>query len=333
MSKYIFVFIFLGFISCKKTERDYTYDNIDFKQEMRNFVKHISHYAKNQKPGFNIITQNGVELITVNGRPDGITHYDYVDALDAQSQEGLFYGYEVDDMPTTPDKIRYLKQFLNKAKAQDKTIMITDYCSSPDNIRKSRDSVEHNQYIGFTATHRELDIIPQLPVPNENHQDIDNLNQAKNYLYLINYQNFSNKMRLLESIAVTNYDVVIMDLFYQGQAFTTQDLERLSHKANGGKRLLIAYVSIGEAEDYRYYWQASWNNDHPVWLDEENPDWQGNYKVRYWEKDWQDIIYGNNQSYLKKVIDAGFDGAFLDVIDAYEFFEQKTGNNDTSVSN
>jgi len=324
MIKYIFPFIVLGLFSCKKTDRDYTYDNINFKQEMRDFVVHISDYAKNQKPGFNIITQNGVELITVNGKPDGITNYHYVEALDAQSQEGLFYGYETDDVATPLNKTQYLKQFLNKAKAENKAILITDYCSSADNIRKSRDSIAHNHYIGFTATHRELDIIPQLPVPDENNQDIDNLNEAKNYLYLINYQNFTNKQRLIESIATTNYDVVIMDLFFQGQAFTPQDLALLRHKQNGGERLLIAYVSIGEAEDYRYYWQASWDNDHPIWLDDENPNWQGNYKVRYWEKDWQKIIFGNNHSYIKKVINAGFDGAFLDVIDAYEYFEEKT---------
>jgi len=87
----------------------------------------------------------------------------------------------------------------------------------------------------------------------------------------------------------------------------------------------LAYISIGEAENYRYYWQSQWNNDPPIWLDEENPDWHGNFKVRYWEPEWQNIIYGNNQSYLKKVLDAGFDGAYLDIIDAFEFFEDKTG--------
>ena len=25
----------------------------------------------------------------------------------------------------------------------------------------------------------------------------------------------------------------------------------------------------------------------PAWLERENPDWDGNYKVRYWHPDWQ----------------------------------------------
>ena len=33
--------------------------------------------------------------------------------------------------------------------------------------------------------------------------------------------------------------------------------EELKIKDNGGKRIVIAYLSIGEAEDYRYYWNKS----------------------------------------------------------------------------
>lgn len=80
-------------------------------------------------------------------------------------------------------------------------------------------------------------------------------------------------------------------------------------------------MSIGEAEDYRYYWQSGWNSDKPSWMVAENPDWPGNYKVKYWEKEWQDIIFGNAYSYLDKIIDANLDGVYLDIIDAFEYFE------------
>ena len=53
-----------------------------------------------------------------------------------------------------------------------------------------------------------------------------------------------------------------------------------------------------------------------------SPDWEGNYKVRYWEEDWQAIIYGDADSYLQKILDAGFDGVYLDIIDAFEYFER-----------
>jgi cysteinyl-tRNA synthetase len=58
-----------------------------------------------------------------------------------------------------------------------------------------------------------------------------------------------------------------------------------------------------------------------VWLDKENPEWAGNYKVKYWAEEWQRIITGNRDSYLRNITDVGFDGVYLDIIDAYEYFE------------
>ena len=104
----------------------------------------------------------------------------------------------------------------------------------------------------------------------------------------------------------------------------------LKTKKKGSSRLVIAYMSIGEAETYRYYWHKSWDNNGdgradpgaPDWLTEENPDWEGNYKVHYWDPGWQSIIFGNDNSYLKSIIDRGFDGVYLDIIDAFGYFEE-----------
>jgi cysteinyl-tRNA synthetase len=61
----------------------------------------------------------------------------------------------------------------------------------------------------------------------------------------------------------------------------------------------------------------------PSWLGPENPDWPGNHRVRYWKKKWQDIFLGNGDSYIRKIIDAGFEGVYLDLIDAFEFWEEE----------
>ena len=81
---------------------------------------------------------------------------------------------------------------------------------------------------------------------------------------------------------------------------------------------MLAYLSIGEAEDYREYWEKSWNDGYrPKWLDEENPDWPGNFKVKYWHPEWQHLMLKQ----IDKIIDQGFDGVYLDTIDAYEYYE------------
>ncbi len=139
---------------------------------------------------------------------------------------------------------------------------------------------------------------------------------------MLNPGEYTTKAAFISAIQATNYDLVITDLFYEGtDELTSSDVATLKVKTNGGARLVIAYMSIGEAENYRYYWQREWETSPPSWLSEENPDWPGNYKVRYWDEDWQNIVYGNDSSYLKKIIDAGFDGVYLDIIDAFEYFE------------
>jgi cysteinyl-tRNA synthetase len=95
-----------------------------------------------------------------------------------------------------------------------------------------------------------------------------------------------------------------------------------STAASSTERLVIAYMSIGEAEDYRYYWQPGWNSAPPGWLLGENPQWEGNYLVEYWDAQWQDIIFGSDDSYLGRILNCGFDGVYLDKIDSFETLEE-----------
>ena len=137
------------------------------------------------------------------------------------------------------------------------------------------------------------------------------LDQVNDFLYQL--QNLD-----LTAVGDSAYDLVVMDYSSDGSAageFTAAQIKALKHSA-GGEKIVLAYMSIGEAEDYRFYWQAGWEPGNPAWLDEENPNWGGNYKVRYWDPDWQTIIF----DYTDRLLDAGFDGAYLDIIDAYEYY-------------
>ena len=104
------------------------------------------------------------------------------------------------------------------------------------------------------------------------------------------------------------------------QSLTPTDLELLKQKENGGLRLVLACVSIGQAEGNRYYWNNDWLSDPPLWLKQEDPENPGRYYVNYWETPWQAIIFGSANSYMNKVMDAGFDGVCLDHLDVYEYF-------------
>ncbi len=46
--------------------------------------------------------------------------------------------------------------------------------------------------------------------------------------------------------------------------------------------------------------------------------------MRYWDPEWERIVFGiaegENKSYLDRIVDAGFDGVYLDIVDAYEYW-------------
>jgi cysteinyl-tRNA synthetase len=98
---------------------------------------------------------------------------------------------------------------------------------------------------------------------------------------------------------------------------TPAEVARLKRKKAGGKRLVLAYLSVGEAQEHRYYWKPEWRVARPEWIISENCRWPRNHLVRYWLPDWKEIIYRGPGSYLSRIVDAGFDGVYLDRIDAY----------------
>lgn len=319
---YFIPFFILFFGSCTKEDNSNPQSISDSKQKMRDFVIGISQYAKVINPNFNIIPQNGIELVGSDGGNYLQSNSNYLNAIDANGQEDLWYGYENDNQATPVATTLYLQDFLNLSQKAGKKILVTDYCSTISKVNNSYFENTRLGYISFAASERQLNGIPATVVYQENNAVILKISQIKNFLYLINPENFATKTAFINAVTATNYDLIIMDFFFHdGTSFTKSEINTLRNKANGGKRLVISYMSIGEAEDYRYYWQSNWNTSKPIWMDSENPDWKGNFKVKYWYPEWQKIIYGNDDSYVKKILDAGFDGVYLDIIDAYEYYE------------
>ena len=219
----------------------------------------------------------------------------------------------------------YLCSFCDILTGQGKMILSIDYCSGKRLMDISYAVNTQKGYISFAADDRLLTNIPKYPKSpyNLNSENIKSLSQAKNFLYLINGNKFSSKDEFIKAVSGTDYDLVITDLFQNDTPFTAEETAKLKTKNNGASRLLICYMSIGEAEDYRYYWEKQWKHRRPSWLDKENSEWKGNYKVKYWDAEWKSIIFGSDDAYLDRILAAGFDGVYLDIIDAFEYFESK----------
>jgi cysteinyl-tRNA synthetase, unknown class len=305
---------------------DPEYGNVDFRQEMRSFVRNLSRYAKAMDADFIVVPQNGQELAAQNGKAGGPAVQEYLEAVDGTGREDLFYGYNADDEPTPKDASNGMTAFCDVFRRNQKEVLVIDYCRSRSKMDDSRLRNQAKGYLSFAAPERDLNVVPDYPPRpwDVNGGDVASLHDARNFLCLINPEKYSSSRGFIDALCGTEYDLVIMDCFFDDRPFTKDDIARLKTKPQGGKRLILSYLSIGEAEDYRYYWNPVWKTVRPAWLGDENPEWEGNYKVRYWDQSWQNIICGGDGSYLKKILDAGFDGVYLDLIDAFGYFEDSS---------
>lgn len=297
--------------------------DINPRAEMRAFIIGMSQYAKAQQPNFSFIPQNGEQILSLTEENASQPAVAYIAAIDGQGREDLWYGYERDNKATNQDDRDQILPYLTLAENNSIEVMVTDYCSDQINMTDSYEQNNQQGFISFAADDRELQGIPDFPDKpfNENSNNIEQLGDVQNFLYLINPGVFASKEVFLIALESSTYDLILIDAFYEDDWLTEGDIDRLSTKPQGGNRLVVSYMSIGEAEDYRFYWQNEWNDSSPSWLAAENSQWKGNYKVRYWEAAWQDIIFGNQEAYLDKILAIGFDGVYLDIVDAYEYFE------------
>lgn len=118
----------------------------------------------------------------------------------------------------------------------------------------------------------------------------------------------------------------------EGRELTSTAVEELRRRP-GKSRIVLAYLSVGEAESYRFYWRNLWSVLPPTWLGPENSAWKGNYPVRFWEPEWQNILLQPRMSvlqrvlemtttwrkaYVDRILEAGFDGIYLDRIDSFD---------------
>lgn len=136
----------------------------------------------------------------------------------------------------------------------------------------------------------------------------------------------------VEALIESRYDLLVLEPTRSDRDssdFDTAGMVEALHassSANFDSKLVIAYIDIGQAEDWRWYWNESWiapteaSRGFPEFLLTVDPDgWEGDYPVAFWYEEWKDILLYGQESSIQQIIDDGFDGIYMDWIEAYEF--------------
>ena len=148
--------------------------------------------------------------------------------------------------------------------------------------------------------------------------------RPESFAYVLQADSFAaSKAQAVERLTACSRDWIVLDTSFSSEIpWERNDLDKLREGRAGRK--ILAYISIGEAEDYRGYWRKEWGGNGkltsvaPKWLGTENPDWKGNYRVKYWHPEWQKLMLDA----VDEVMAHGFDGVYLDIVDGFQTFEQ-----------
>lgn len=142
------------------------------------------------------------------------------------------------------------------------------------------------------------------------------LADVRHWLYLIDV---NLEPETVDRIAASEHDMVVLDFIPSEQNNTDYPMAEVVTQLQDAAhpKLVLAYIDIGEAEDYRTYWRDDWGIGNPEWIAGADPDgWEGNFPVAFWYDGWRDIWLGEG-GYLQAILDAGFDGVYLDWVEAY----------------
>ncbi len=126
--------------------------------------------------------------------------------------------------------------------------------------------------------------------------DRESVRNAKSWSYQLTGDMASTKR--------SNADVAVVDPDHAGNA------DKYKSKSKGGKRQVLAYISVGEAEEGRSYMKGSKQS----WNTGRTQGWSGNYAAKYWDEDWKRIV----KSRVREALAKGYDGVYLDRVDTYE---------------
>jgi len=128
-----------------------------------------------------------------------------------------------------------------------------------------------------------------------------------------------------DRLSRADVDLVVIDrpqTVKGSESFPVRAVVRQVHASEGRSRprkLCLAYVNVGQAEDYRTYWEPYWSapapgrpGNPPFVLVRDPEGWPGNFPVAYWEPAWQRVLFGSATSLVDGALREEFDGVVLD---------------------
>ncbi len=142
----------------------------------------------------------------------------------------------------------------------------------------------------------------------------------------------------LSELAAQSFDMIMIEPSRNGDLSTELTLGEVETLRSSGAcpKQILAYLHLARAEDSATYWDPVWVTGDgitgfplpglaPAWLGEWDYMIPATYQVRYWDPQWHAVIMGTTAAGsaatpFDRIINAQYDGVYLDGVAAYDFW-------------
>ncbi len=303
----------------------------NYRAMMRDMVQELSRYARGRNPKFVVLARPGFDLLTWSTREYDLAELQrdptkvvpletirqintpmtrYAQALDGFVLNGHF---------CSPLRVPHVD--LEAARNEGLRALSFDKCPDESAVRSALQNAARTGIITYATTDGTFGSLPRnRPFP-ENPANVEAIAQARNMMAMLSAKAFGSRDEWLAALQANNYDVLVVDPFdRKDRALTKDELHALKFKQIGARRLVLATLDVGYANDTKFYWQPDWQIGTPSWIVGANPDAPSQYATEFWNPAWKAIV----GKYLAGLMDLGFDGVVLDGVEAYRRWEAKT---------
>lgn len=305
----------------------------NYRGMMRDIVEELSRYARGRDPKFQVLARPGFDLLAYSQREYDLAEIKRDPAkvvpVEAIRQVGTpmrrtmqaIDGFVLSGHYCSP--LRVPRADLAAMRKEGLRAVAVDLCPNESAVSAALQAAARDGIPTYatTADDPQFTQMPRRRPFPENPANVDAVSAARNMMVLLSARSFPTRDQWLNAMTSNNYDIMVIDAFDRtNRALTKAEVHQLKFKQLGARRLVLAHLDIGNADDSAFYWQRDWEPGKPSWIGGMTQDVPGQYFVEFWNPAWKAIV----GKYLAGILDLGFDGVMLDGVEAYRRWEAKT---------
>ena len=192
---------------------------------------------------------------------------------------------------------------LKNLKTKENILLVNAIISESFDIIAFNQQAYKHDIVSNCVTNEDYNVLPSELPYRLNTASIGTIKSVNNFMIIKNYSNFNTKARFLLTVKNLQYDMLIIEPYYnKGHYFTASDIEFMKYKKGNklNRRLVYAYLDMSHLQKQSKFYSETFME---------------NNTIKYWSDEWKDTLFTRGEgSITDYFIKSGYDGVFVDNI-------------------